>query len=449
MSHEAVAPPEGGANPRFVGADPDVHIEDQAAPDEYGRVAAVVRLGGQVVGRMLYAAWPSHLVIFSAAWEEDGPEDAELRTVQALLTLYPGQMPPRLTHSAIRSLATLRWYAQSDLAPGLIAIGSFGARTLFYDPLRSIDVHSEPEPLMEGMPATTLSVMYIDQLRSYSDVTAPTVEQVRAWVIEGDVLGRFVAIRRLATDPTVDPAVTRAALYLSLLSESSGVRQFGSIHLGGFFPELKLKVDVEELHELLADPLQIWARYGAGELPTIEGYNAAQCRRNVRYALAWTLGNLAWNAYAWGAEPGAEADAEAIRRIVEQSAERFDEARDAWLYQRALADFGDDPDDRFGLGVDAPIDLFDVLRFSWLRWGMVVAKGFKPIDRFYWLASTGDGIVGRGPTGDPDEDAEYLSPAAEKIYAPPPSEELPAVEEMPAWMFGRNHHDLYSAVDLG
>jgi hypothetical protein len=431
-----------------VGAALGVHVEDQGGPDGYGRVPAVVRVDGVVVASLLYAAWPSHLVIFSASWEAHAPEDAEARLMQTLLAIYPGAQPPRLTHSAIHSLYTLRWYAASELAPGLIACGSFGARTLFYDPLHLVDVSVEPEPLMEGMPATTLTVMYVDQLRQYGEVVAPSVAQVRAWVIEGDALGRFVAIRRLATDPSVDPEITKAALYLSLLSENSGVRQFGSIHLGGFFPDLPLTVDPHELHELLRDPLEIWRRYGVGEAPPIEGWCAEQSRRNARYALGWTLGNMAWNAYAWGAQPGAEQAAEQIRALVERSAAGFEPARDQWLFERAMAEFSDDPIDRYGLGTSDPVDLFDLLRFSWLRWGLVQAKGFVPVDRFYWLCSTGDGIVGRGPTGDPDTDGAWLSPAAELIYAPPPSDALPAVEQMPPWLFGRNHHELYAPVEL-
>ena len=44
-------------------APPAVHIEDQAEPDVWGRVEAIVRLDGVVAARMHYAAWPTQLVV--------------------------------------------------------------------------------------------------------------------------------------------------------------------------------------------------------------------------------------------------------------------------------------------------------------------------------------------------------------------------------------------------
>jgi hypothetical protein len=438
MNDETVAPPESGSRSRFVGADPSVHIEDQGAPDQYNRVTALVRIEGAVVGEIQYGAWPSHLVIFSASWEDDAPKNAESRLMQTLLTLYPEQRPPRMTHSAIVSMETLRWYAQSHLATGLIGSGSFGSRTLFYDAFDIIDVSEDPEPLMEGMPATTLTLMYVDQLRELGEMKDPTVERVRHWVVDGDPLTRFVAIRRMATDPHVDPELKKAALELALLSENGGVRQFAAVHLGGFFPELEIRTDPEVLHEILLDPMSIWRRYGVGDHPGIEGYNAAQTRRNVRYAIAWTLGNMCWNAMAWGSQDWAMESAARIRALMEAGEAGFSASRDAWLYGRALDDFSEEGDRRYAIGVDEPINLFEFCRYAWLRHNIVVAKGLEATDRFYWLSTMADGIVGRAHVGDPQVDSPFFSPAAHRLYADAPGGELPDAEEMPVWMHGRN-----------
>jgi hypothetical protein len=89
------------------------------------------------------------------------------------------------------------------------------------------------------------------------------------------------------------------------------------------------------------------------------------------------------------------------------------------------------------MGTPEPIDLFDFLRFAVLRKGIVQRLGFNPTDRFYWLTVTADGILGRPP--EDGEDWEPAVPAAARIYAPPPSDQLPPVEAMPAWLDGPNH----------
>lgn len=428
---------------------PPIHIEDQGPPDQYGRVDAIVRIDGVPALRMQYAAWHEHLVLYETHFEEGAPEDAEVRTVEALLDLYADRTPKRLTHSAITSQTTLRWYQDSHLRPGLLLCGSYGTRSLFYDPVGAIDLSEAPEPVLEGYAGATLTLMYVADLRAHGEVEHPTLAHVYDWLVNGDPMGRFAAIRRLVVDPVVDPLVKRDALYLGMLNENAGVRQFAAIHLSGYFPELGVRPDVLELNELLRDPHAIYQRFGheAGDdLPT---FNVAQSRRNARYAIAWTLGNLCWNAAAWGATDWAEEAAEAVRDLLVSSAARFDAARDAWLYQLAIDDFADDPEVHFALGTPDPVDLFDFLRFGVLRWGIVEKLGFKATDRFYWLSITADGIVGRAPTGEPDEVYAPLSPAAHAIYAPAPSDVLPqGLTEIPAWMYGRNHYDLYAPIEV-
>jgi hypothetical protein len=422
----------------------DVHIEDQGPPDQYGRVEAIVRIAGERVARMFYAAWPEHLVIYEAAWEPEAPVEAEQLVLQRLLQLYPEETPARITHSGVSSLPTLRWYHGTHLRPGLVVCGSYGSRTLFYDPIGALDLSVEPEPMLEGFAAATLTVMYLSNLRAYGETAQPTLEDVYAWLVEGDAMGRFVAIRRLVVDPHVDPAVTRAALFVALLNENSGVRQFASIHLGGYFPELQIRADVRRINALLADPFEIWAMLGREAPPELPGWDPAQGRRNARYALAWTLGNVCWNAQGWGAVDWAEEEAAEVRALLEASLPRLDAARDRWLYELALRDFSDDPTLRFGFGTPEPVDLLDFLRYAVLRWGIVQRLGFKGVDRFYWLVTSVEGVVGAAP----GEGEAPASEVAARVYAPPPSDELPAVNEMPAWMYGQNHYELYAPVDV-
>ena len=427
---------------------PTVHIEDQGPPDEWGRVEALVRFDGDLVARLQYAAWPEHLVIYETTFEPHAPPDAGVHILITLLRLYPDDTPQRLTHSAIHEPATVAWYQRSHLAPGVLVSGSWGVRTLFYDPVRVLDPHDPPEPLLEGYPSLTLTLMYVANLRDWGEVRHPTLDDVWTWLVDGDPLGRFAAIRRLALDPEVDREVARNALYLALLNENAGVRQFAAIHLGGFFPELQIRADVDTLHALLADPLVVWQRFGRDPHPDVAEWNIAQCRRNARYAIAWALGNICWNAQGWGAVDWAEEEAEAVRALLLPSLDRFTDERDRWLYQLALNEFSDDPAARFGLGVPEPVDLFDFLRFAILRWGIVTRLGLHPSDRFYWLTTTADGILGKAPSGDDDDPWNPLSPAAARLYAPPPLDALPDVQTMPPWLAGQNHYELYAPVEI-
>ncbi len=420
---------------------PDVHVEDQGPPDEYGRVEAIVRFDGVPVVRMQYAAWPEHLVIYETVLFDDAPEDALGPLMDVLLDLYPERTPPRLTHSAVHSMSTMSWYANCHLSQGLLICGSYGSRTLFYDPLSNIDLSVAPEPMMEGFDALTLTVMFIGQLEDFGQTKHPTLEDAWRWIEEAEALGRFAAIRRLAVEPDVDPEVRRKAILLALLNENSGVRQFAAIHLGGYFPELEVRADVGALCSMMGDPYEIWRMF---DREPDAAWNAFQGRRNARYALAWTLGNICWNALGWGAQEWAQVDAVAVRESLEESAAAFTPERDVWLFELALAEFNEATP--FAFGTDQPVDLFDFLRFSALRWQMVVRLGMKSHDRFYWLVNTSDGIVGPGPAGDPDEDWTPLTPAGHMIYAPPPRDDLPDVAEMPPWMKGTNHYDLYAAT---
>lgn len=429
----------------------DVHVEDQGPPDSFGRVEAVVRLAGRVVCRMHYAAFPQHLVFYETHWEPDAPANAEAVLVERLLDLYPERRPERITHAGVTSMATLRWYQACDLRDGVVVCGSYGSRALFYDPIRTLDLAVEPEPMMEGMPAATLTVMYIHDLRNFHEVTQPTLDDVYRWLTAGDHLGRFVAIRRLVVDTSLDPEVVRAALYLSMLNENSGVRQFAAIHLGGYFADLEVRADVARLASMLEDPLRIWDVFGRRPEPDVADWNPAQTRRNGRYAIGWTLGNICWNAMAWGAVPWAEEEAEAVRALIREGAATFTPERDRFLYDLALRDFQDGPDGRFGFGVPEPLSAFDFVRFSVLRWGIVGRLGLRPVDRFYWLTQTCEGIIGAGPDGENAWTAAI--PEAALLYAPPPSDALPeGVTEMPEWMYGRNHLELgepVQMVDLG
>jgi hypothetical protein len=317
-----------------------------------------------------------------------------------------------------------------------------------------MDLDHPPEPLMEGYPVATVSVMSSDQVHARGDVASPTLEQVFGWLMRGDHLGRFVTLRRLAVDPRVDREVAEAALHLALLNENSGVRQFAAIHLAGFFPDVAVRVDVARLHRYLADPLAIFELFDREVEGDVEGWNPAQCRRNGRYAIAWTLGNICWNAMGWGAVPWAEEEAAAVRALLTEAMVCFDEARDQWLFSRVKGEFEGDGDACFGLGGPEPVDLFDLLRFVALRWNIVLKLGLKSTDRFYWLVNTADGILGRSPgEGElgfyaPADDAVILTPAAAAIYADAPDDWMPEVEQMPAWLFGRNHYDMFQTVPV-
>jgi hypothetical protein len=427
-----------------AGAGPSVHIEDQGPPDQYGRVEALVRFDGVVVARLQYQAWREHLVIYTLTFtDEERPPRGEIYVVQALLSFYEDQTPDRITHSCVQSLDTVKWYADCHLAPGLMVCGSYGSQTLFYDPLDVIDLSVPPVPMMEGFPAATITVMYVHGVREFSEVARPTLEQVHDWMVHGNPLGRFVAIRRLVCNPHADPDVVKSALYLGLLNENSGVRQFSAIHLGGYFPELGIHPDIDTLHRFLRDPLEIYGLFGKGPVRDVPNWNAAHCRRNGRYAIGWTLGNICWNAMAWGAAEWADRDAARVRELLVEPLAAFTPERDKWLMQRAIAEFTGEGDERFGLGGPEPIDLFDFLRFSVLRWKMVQELSITATDRFYWLVASADGILGRPPSGEPDEPFEPLTPAAHRIHADRPDVPLPDVSETPEWLFGTNHYEVF------
>lgn len=402
--------------------DPSFTIRDLGPAEDTSRLAAEAWRGEERVCRLEYASWPGYLLLF----EVDGPYGAEV--MAALLARLP-EPPARVTHYNVGDQATLRWYQDGPLASGVVLAGYYGPRGLSYDPIGCVDLSAPPGPFMEGQPPICVVVLYDAAMRTFGEVRDPTPDHAWRWLHDPDANSRIAAIRRFVLDRKIAPDVARLAHHLAMLNEHAGVRQFAAIQLSGYTNDPHLVADVRALHALMVEPWGIARAFGQRP-PEIPAASLAQSRRNARYAVAWTLGNLAQTALAPAAAAWVKAAVGTTGELLQEAAARFDAARDRRLYALALAELGDHPVERFAFGADEPLDLLDFLRFAALRWGLVCALGLKAQDRFYWLVDTGAAIL-RGREGEA---------AARIVAAPPPEERRPEVERLPEWIYGENHY---------
>ncbi len=399
---------------------------DQEESPEGGTVATAFDDGDVACCTLRYATLPDHLLVYAADPAPGQTTEAVLHTLVALLGRWKDGGPERLGHYGVTDPEVLRWYQRGPLAAGVALSGYWGRRSLTYDPIGCVDLSQDPDPPMQGHPAISIIVTYDRALGPIGAAEDPSRAEVWGWLMQGLGPLRLAALRRLALDPTLDPDLASDSHLLALINADPGVRQFASLHVSGFSAESLVIADIPGLLDVLRSPDAVPALFGAvlpEESPT---WSQRQCRRNARYAVAWTLANLSGqrhspHAAAWVIDAAAQIDQLLLTQHPPHP------SRDLWLYERALAEFN--PDDRYGLGQADELDLMEFLRFAVLRWRVVTALGLQGHDRFYWLADQVSTLTAELPE------------VRRALDAPSPSEHLPrGVEEMPEWLYGQNHH---------
>jgi hypothetical protein len=399
-----------------------VRVEVLGEPDEAGRLRARVETAPGLGCELLYLRWAGNLMVFEADEAAD-PVQIGL-SVLALHALAEQDGPTRLVHYAIHHLATLRVYRDSALGVGVALSGIFGDRGLSYDPLGCVDLDVEPEPASELHRAVDAIVTYSPTLHRWGSVEVPSEVELVDWLHDPDELHRACLVRRLGQDARLPEALARWAHLVAMLNESYTVRQFAAMQLSGFSPGVRLEAELASLHQHLVDPGEVVRGLLGPEHP----WTSAQARRNARYAVLWTLGNIAWTATGATAAAWLTRVVAQTRRLLEEQAAAHSLARDRWLLDRVRDEFIDRDETRFAVGVQAELSLFDLLRFVTLRARVVHALGLIGTDRFYWLSQSAEAISG----------AEGA--LAERLAAPSPDGELPAgVTQMPPWSYGENH----------
>jgi hypothetical protein len=409
-----------------------VELIDLAPAPDTGYARTAVSRDGQQLATLHHVIWPGNLMVLLAEIPEGAPHDAHYEAVVALLRREESKGPTKLTHHQVRSWETLVCYRDGPFGDGLGLSGMYGSRGLTYDPLASVSLDHVPEAATEAHRPVDVIVTYAPELQEQWRHVSPSLEQVRMWLSSPDDLHRVATIRRIALDERLDRDVVLRAHLLAMLNENYAVRQFASMHVSGFSSHIAHQVDLDGLLCLLRDPESILD--ASGDVPQEHPWRRWQSRRNARYAALWTLGNVAWVARGSTGAPWMHGTTAQVRSMLEEAGQRLDAERDLWLYELALLGFGDHPDHRYALGVRAPVDLFDVLRFVVHRWRIVLGLGFKGTDRFSWLIDTAQALV--------DEDFdERQTLLGQLVYAPSPSDRLPeGLEQMPPWDYGENHH---------
>jgi hypothetical protein len=406
-----------------------VQIVDLGPCEASGHQRAEVRSPDGASCTLVYMAWPGNLIVFEAACAAGAAEGFEARAVLALHARLEEGAPTRFTHYAVQQHGVLLAYAGSALAPGLVVSGIYGDRGLSFDPLSCVDLARVPEQVSEDHPAIDVILTFTPTLLAWGLVPQPGRAELLTWLEDPDESHRVALIRRLGRDAGVPPEAVAFGHLVAMLNETYTVRQYAAMQLSGFSAGVTLQADLGALLAHLADPGAILGGLAAPDHP----WRGAQSRRNARYAVLWTLGNIAWTATGGTAAPWLGSITREARALLRDQLVHRPPDREAWLADLVAAEFVDHPERRYAVGVAEPIDLFDLLRFAVLRWRAVEQLGLQATDRFYWLVQSVEALLG---TAEEEPAVEVVA----AVFASPPALDLPAdLKVMPEWCFGENH----------
>jgi hypothetical protein len=417
----------------------DNGIVFRALPDdEHTRRQAEITRDGAVLGTINYLGWQRHLVLYAIDLAPGVPATAEAETVQALLDQFD-VLPEFFTHASIHHFETLVWYGQGPFAHGTVYCGTCRGRYLYYDTWDHI-----PPEIFEGDPTdddpdATQFVTMCSRDADYRVVSiGGSADELGRRLVSGTWLSRIVMLRALSFTQDLDVDLIEEAHNHALLDPNYAVRQFASMQMSGFYDNQRYVPSIARQLRGLRTPLDTCERFGyPGPLEDGTPWDARQGRRNVRFALLYSLSNLAWNAVAevhpWMAPmPGQ------LLAALEADLERFTPERDQMLYEIAVRELASThPAEAFDIGEDEPFTLLEMLRYVVHRHRVVFRRGCAERDRFYWLSFVLDSIYESplSPTQFGGEDDRHLTKV---LYGPSPR--VPVVEpgEMPPWLDGMN-----------
>lgn len=382
-----------------------------------GSVEVEARRGDGLCAKVTFAAWTEHLAIQAIAWGAGEVDESGL--LNAILARYVAP-PARITHATIARMETLAWYAKGPLADRAVVCGTVGLIGYTYDPVATLDLAQEPAEL-------GVSVLVDDDFRPILAADAD-VDALRRTLLGATWLARVVALRRVARGGRLSQEDAEALHWLALTDDASAVRQFAAVQASCMFVDQPWRPTLVGVRAALADPLAALDALGPRPEKTADGrpFTRAQARHNARLAWLWIAGNLAWMTdgyHAPGMEP-VRCVGEGLRADMAAEAARFDGARDRWL--ATLVDRELDGG-ALGLGVDAPMTLFDITRYAVLR-ALRHPAAPQDDDRRAWLVRSTEALV---PPGGASEVARVLYGSAPEGAAKPSAHAATTAAEAP------------------
>lgn len=442
--HVPVGPPASGFAETWEGQ--QVEIDPRPASngivfiplpdDEHRRKRMAIERDAVRLGTMLYLGWKRHLVIYGVELVEGTPGAVEAETVTALLEQFD-ELPEFFTHSAILHPETLHWYADSAYANGTVYCGTIRGHHMYYDTYPHLS-----QAILNGEPSewddVTQFVAMCARDADYRVVSlGGSAEELGRRLVSGTWLSRIVLIRAMSLTTELPNDLIDLAHCYALMDDNYAVRQFASMQMSGFFPGQLYRPSLELQLSHLVDPLQTIALFGERP-PVAEGvaWDPMQGRRNLRFALLYSIGNLVWNAGSM-AHPWME-DMPARVLAVLESQLPLSAERDQALYELAVCELGStQPHEAFGVGADEPFNLLELLRYTVHRHRVVRRQGVAKEDRFYWLPLTLDAVA-PSPMSPTHYGGEDDRPIAIALYGPSPRTPEVLQAPIPPWLKGVN-----------
>lgn len=383
--------------------------------DEYGRLRADVLDESGLRGEVLYLRWAANLGIYEA------PPDSRVQI--ELLGLLRAESGPlqMITHTRIHHRQTLRWYADSDLAPGVVFSGHVAGRPLLYDTVDTLPAGLldpvEPSEEREGeggywpVDVTVLAMLQADlRLRGPLDV-----QQVAERLRDPSWLVKCSQVRALACTAGLEAEQVQALMLFALTDPMTAVRQFAALQMGGWYLDQPWLPELAGMLAAVERPLEVYGRLGGRAAALDLGRTA----RDVRWGVVWILSNLVTNARGVQSERLGGLPDE-IQVALADGAGRWDGGRDEAL---ALAAARELTGTELGaLGALEGVGVLGVLRYLVHRRRLLARAGLLERDRYYWLGQALDGLMPKD------------GPARRVLLAPGPAVALDGQQVADCWL---------------
>ncbi|MBT3218501.1 MAG: hypothetical protein HN348_05370 [Proteobacteria bacterium] len=373
-----------------------VTVTEPENNDACGRYVGQVWYGDVEVGTVDFGDYPDFAVVFSLQLDKTMGAEAEADIIGQCTQRFRDDRPPRaFFHLDIRSLDTVRCYGKTALAPGCAVSGSVGGKVYYHDLLSRLD---DPDVPRESDPESSdwLVVSYDERTVL---LTRPelTVTDVLGGLNAATPSGRITSIKELARRDDCSTEMVDRFLCYSLLDGHEAVRMVAAITMGGFWPGIEYRPDIDGLFNHFGDPLRSLVDVGLPPMPAGAVLDGAQGCRDKRFAMLLTFGHLV-TIHSEDAEFLAYQGE--LRRRVEAElslgAQSWSVGADVDLLEQCRAEFREvaSSAEPLTMGADHSMNLFEMLRYVVLRHHLVAEMGESANDRFYWLMSMVHYIVG-------------------------------------------------------
>jgi hypothetical protein len=363
----------------------------QLLPVEGGppdRVCAAVLFDGRPVGRVEYANFPELQVIYTLQIFPDAPPTVAGAALDILSQrIGAPDEPGTWIHLDIRDPRVLLWYQAGALGAGAVVTGIVGGAIHYHDRLRRFEAADIEAAAEAGAPeANAFVVTWSRDVGLLDEAERLDAAAVQRLLRASTPSARIGALKEMSVSERCDPALREKAYFYAIMDPSFEVRRFAATNMSGFFADVHYYADPALLFAHLADPMLSLQDFP--ELPVLpdgEVWDPRHARRNKRYCIFWAIARLlsyetddeAWVA-TW------ERLYPMVWEHLEAEAAAWSPERDREIYRWAVGEL-EPGGDRFGIGSERPVSLFEVLRLAVLRQYLVEETSDPDHDRFHWL----------------------------------------------------------------